>query len=354
MGRRAIDDKTLRTLISLRDGGATWEEVSTALDIPKTSCFDYYKAHQHGEIASTAPEPEFTLPQFPDADVPAEEIIAHLCKRFERKRDSFDAHTWFEIKVNSNEPMGLTWFGDPHVDNTGCDWPTLRRDVEIVASTPRMYGANIGDTNDNWQGRLAALWAKSDVSQQTGRKLAEWLMLDSGVEWLVWLVGNHDAWGDGAAVLEEMAKRHGTHKLVMHDWECRFVLVFPNGYRCKIYCSHDFKGTSIYNKMHGPLRESLMGDDANLYVCGHKHESGIMETENPARGHDQALLRVRGYKFMDDFARRHGYKEQRSGQSSVSIIDPNRRRVTVMKDVEDGADFLRMRLDAYKKKEAAR
>ena len=341
--------ETLRDIEARREAGETFEEIGAALGRGRSTVHDWYRKYvkpdelQQNYLTDIPPKPAFTLPEFPDEDLPVEQIIDMAEKRFVKKRDSYAAHTWFEIKMHDNMPMGLCWFGDPHLDADGCDWPTLRRDVDLCKDTEGLYGANIGDTTNNWSGRLALLYASQEASVSTARKFAEWFMLDAGVQWLIWLLGNHDAWGDGSTVLLEMAKRHGTHKLVMHDWETRFVLVFPNGYRCRVYCAHDFKGSSIYNKLHGPMRESLMGDDADLYVCGHKHESGLMSSENAARGHDQHLLRVRGYKFMDEFARRHGYKEQRSGQSSISIIDPVERKVLLFKDVRDGAKFLEMR-----------
>jgi len=60
-----------------------------------------------------------------------------------------------------------------------------------VAKQPGIYGANIGDTTDNWPwtGRLARLWAESEVSDKTAKRMAEWFMFDAGVRWLLWLIG---------------------------------------------------------------------------------------------------------------------------------------------------------------------
>lgn len=286
---------------------------------------------------------DFALPEFPDDDIPVDRIIELQTERFKKRQASFDAHTWFPIKLKTNKPVGVMWFGDPHLDDNGCDWVTLRRDIAICKETEGLYGANIGDSTNNWAGRLVRLYAEQDTSVSTARKLAEWFMLDSGVVWLVWILGNHDAFGDGSAILLEMAKRFGTHKLVLHDWEVRFSLEFPNGWSQRVYASHDFKGSSIYNPMHGPMREGLMGDDAHVYVCGHKHIAGKFSQENPARGHWQHFLRVRGYKYMDDFSRRHGFKEQRDGAAGVTVFDPETQAVSVFLNVEEGAAFLKMK-----------
>lgn len=609
-----------------------------------------------GTVPEAAREIEF--PEFPDHDdVPIEKLIELATERFMKRQASYKAHTWFPIKVNAELPIGIMWFGDPHLDDNGCNWPLVRTCAELCQKTEGMYGGNVGDTTNNWQGRLVRLYANQDSSVKTARRYAEWFMLDSGIVWLIWILGNHDCvtddtelltrrgwigheeiqaadkvlgietetglakwqpieavfrkpadtiwklrgarhdlactakhrvltqfrngtyafrtppdlpkhfslpvarslqlpeaaipdshirfaawvltdgsidrrgnisiyqskpenfahieticrevglrfsvyervrpaasimgtavkvalperqiavlaesralalsivsqkgflpewarslsdrqfdiflteyvrgdgswypaprqgciiygekhildelqalcvahawsanlskdnrgawrlnvcrkqnsqthaggakwciekyagvvwclkvphgnfmirrngkahftgncWGDGSAILGEMAKRFGTHRLVCHDWEARFSLEFPSGWKPLIYSAHNFKGNSIYNVMHGPMREGLMGEDADLYVCGDRHVSGEFAFENVARKRYQHFLRVRGFKFMDEFAMHHGYKEQATGCAAVTIFDPIKRTVSIKMDPEEGADFL--------------
>lgn len=294
------------------------------------------------ESGATKRAADLSIPDFPDDDIPAEEIIDQATRRFERLAQSFEAHTWFPVQLSSDMPFGIAWFGDPHLDDNGCNWPMLRRDIKLCAETSGLWGVNVGDTTNNWAGRLVRLYANQDMSVSRARRLAKWFMLESGVRWLLWLLGNHDMWGDGAAVLAEMAKQHGTHRLVLHDWEARFVLKFPSGWDVKIYVAHNFKGTSIYNVMHGPMREGLMGEDADVYVCGDKHVAGKFEWENPAKRKLQNFVRVRGYKFFDDHTRHLGFKEQAGGCSAVTIFDPRDRSVETFLDLAKGVEFLTM------------
>lgn len=284
------------------------------------------------------------MPDFPPEDVPIETVLAYKREVFETRAASYRAHTWFPIKVAKNLPIGIMWFGDPHVDDDGCNMPVLERDVELCVSTPGMYGANVGDTTNNWAGRLVRLYADQEASLPTARRLAEWFMLDSGINWLVYLLGNHDLWGDGSAVLAQMAKRYGTQKLVLHEWEARFMLEFPSGWSPRVYTAHNFKGTSIWNPMHGPMREGQIGEFAELYVCGDKHTSGSFTFENPAKDHAiQNFIRVRGYKFLDSHGRMLGFKEQQTGCAAVSVFDPVAQKVSAFLDVEEGCDFLAMK-----------
>lgn len=294
-----------------------------------------------GAPEAPAPLPDLIIPEFPEEDVPIEEIIAHQKKRFEKRLASHEAHTWFPVTVKDNKPIGILWFGDPHLDDNGCDWTTLTQHTELCRTTDGLYGANIGDTTNNWAGRLIKLYANQDASVKTARRMAEWFMVSSGVRWLIWIIGNHDAWGDGAEILARMGKNFGTRKIVCHDWEARFSLDFPNGWKARNFAAHDFKGHSQWNPLHGPMKAGQMGEDADLYVCGHKHNAAYFQWENAARGGSmQHFVRVRGYKFMDDYARRGGYAEQRNGSGAVSIFRPDKQKVLVFPDVEEGADYL--------------
>lgn len=170
--------------------------------------------HRHGSFAAAAQElgiasgalrlwyrdqerrgvikpPDITPPVFPDDDLPIEEIIAQMEKRYTKRAEAHRARVWFPIKVNIEGPVGVLWYGDPHLDDNGCNWPLLKRHIE-VAKQPGVFGANIGDSTNNWSGRLARLFADQETSQATARKLARWFLLDSGIQWLLWLMGNHD------------------------------------------------------------------------------------------------------------------------------------------------------------------
>ena len=77
-----------------------------------------------------------------------------------------------EIKIKSNKPIGVAFVGDPHVDNNGCNWPLLRRDIAIMRDTPGMFAVNIGDVTDNWAGRLVRLYADQEMSK---KRRGSWL-----------------------------------------------------------------------------------------------------------------------------------------------------------------------------------
>ena len=272
-----------------------------------------------------------------DEHEPIDDIIARQVRAFERKQKAAVERRWFPISIREDKPYGILWFGDPHLDNPGCNWPLLKRHLEI-AKRPGIYGGNIGDSTDNWPwtGRLARLWAESEVSDKNAKRLAEWFMFDSGVRWLVWLIGNHDEWNGGA----EFYKRLGAFHVPVLDWRAQFTLRHANGPDVRVDAAHGRKGNSIYNPSHGTLRAAKFGEDADLFVTGHIHSYKLDHFEIADRQRTSWLAQVRGYKFFDHYALTNGFAEHQEGAAVLSVIDPATGKVTCFGDPEEGADYL--------------
>lgn len=336
------DEATFIRLV--HDLGPT--ETAVFLNRPERGVYDRIRRLKFKNGGQLPPRPsEVELPDFPSEDISVEDIIDLQARRYEARKSSHDAHTWFPVKVLDDQPIGILWFGDPHLDDNGCNWPALQRDVNLFAKTPGLYGANIGDTTNCWGGRLIRKYADQDTSAKTARRLAEWFLLKSGVRWLVWLYGNHEHMGDGSHVLAEMAKRYGTNCVVMHDWEARFVVRFPDDPGFRVFAAHDFPGNSMWNPLHGHVKAARFQNSIDLAVAGHKHNWGISQWELGEQQCAPMMVRVRGYKHMDDFARRIGANEQEEGQSILTVFNPKAKsragRVQAFVDVEAGADFLK-------------
>src|SRR6186713_91727 len=68
-------------------------------------------------------EPPISLPEFPDDDISVDEIRSQMATRFEKRQAYQKSKDWFPIKVNIKGPIGVSFMGDPHVDDDGCAWP---------------------------------------------------------------------------------------------------------------------------------------------------------------------------------------------------------------------------------------
>lgn len=289
------------------------------------------------EVSETESLIEF--PDLPSSELPPAELIDQACKRFAGHLAAKDARRWMEIKIKSNKPIGVAFVGDPHVDNNGCNWPLLRRDIAIMRDTPGMFAVNIGDVTDNWAGRLVRLYADQEMSKKQAWKLAKYFLRDAGVNWLCHLLGNHDQWSDGPYLI----KANAAPVVPVEDWGSKFQIVFPNGSRVRIHAAHDFPGHSMWNGQHGAQKMAMMGEQADIYACGHKHFWAVNHGENAQRDFVYHLIRARGYKVLDQYAENLGYSSQRYGATITAVIDPvanGINKIRCFADLEEAAEFL--------------
>ena len=307
-------------------------EAARILDVPRTT---FRRALDRDKSIET--------PEFPEDDLPTEELIDQMSRRYEKRHEAYRAHQWARYKVKDKKPIGICWVGDPHVDSNGCNWTLLREHCRILKDTPGLYGASIGDHTDNWVGRLTRLYAHSEQSRATAIKLTEWLIRDSGVDWMLLLRGNHDMWTNEARddPLHWLAHSIG---VPIADWAAKIVLEFPNGREAKIHAAHNFKGHSMWNTLHGPQKFAHMKEAAHLYICGHTHNWAIHQEESASRDFTYWLARARGYKYLDDYAELLGHSPQEEGASIVSIFNPDSKSqsgfVQCFSDVHQAARYL--------------
>jgi hypothetical protein len=275
--------------------------------------------------------------ELPPSDLPFEERLETMKKRNSLRIAHAKALAWQTIRVPVEGPYGLCWFGDPHLDDPFCDLNLIEEHAAICRETEALYGCNGGDSINNWVGRLERLYAEQSATSSEAWELVDWFMNDLGINWLLWILGNHDVWNYGSRIFERM----NTQKVLMRDWDAKLKLVSPSG-EATVWARHDFKGHSMYNEMHGLKRASMMDEQADIYAAFHRHTWGVAQGEME-NGRDYCLIRARGYKMSDDYALKKQFTEQLRGQSVVTVIEPrfgDKPLVHAFKDVETGADFL--------------
>lgn len=259
-----------------------------------------------------------TFGQLPDISPNVPEIIARRCREFERHKARVEAERWLPITVDETQPFGLMVFGDEHADDNHCDWPALKRDLALARDTPGVYAGALGDQTNNWVGRLVREYADQSVTRTEARELSRWLLTPDAAPWLFRLLGNHDFWNEGDVLIGLF----GGSGYYIAEWEARIELR-AGALRYKIHAGHNFKGTSIYNPTHGPLRASLFsGGHADLYLAGHLHEFGTQAVEIAETKKLVHVARARGYKRAGRYEKMGGFPSGEVGSSLFVMIDP--------------------------------
>lgn len=278
---------------------------------------------------------------FPTGDEPIEDVIARNCARYVRQSAARRKAEWLPINLPEvdGSPFAVAWVGDPHMDDQNCAWPQLVEDLSRIKETPGVYGANLGDLTNNWVGRLTRLYADQSTSKQDARRLAAWFLKGCGVDWRLSILGNHDVWNEGDAILGLIAD----NAFYVADWSAK-VEFRAGQHRFRVHAAHDFKGSSIYNKTHGPAKAAIFsGGEAELYVAGHTHTVASQAFE-AGPGNFVRIVRASGYKGHDMHAVVNGYKQAQCGASVLTIFNPNARskagRVMVFEDLAAGCEVL--------------
>lgn len=271
----------------------------------------------------------------------ARTIIDRLKDDFKRKEIYERERSLIPIDVDVDGPIGIIHFGDPHVDDPGTDWATLESHMELVKKTEGLFAANVGDTRNNWVGRLAKLYGEQSTSAEQATILAEHFIHELHGHWLYIIGGNHDAWAGADDPLKWMTRAVNA---LYEPSEARIGLNFRNGREVIVNARHDFAGGSQWNPAHAVGKAAQLGVRDDILVCGHKHSSGYMPIKDPATGKVCHCLQVASYKKYDRYARERGFRDQTFSPCAVTIINPYAdtptKLVQVYWDADLAADIL--------------
>ena len=279
--------------------------------------------------------------------IPIEEIIEHRKKQYTQKLKAKKSKNLINIKINQKGPIGILHFGDPHVDDDGTDIAEIYMLCNLVNKTDGLFGGNLGDIQNNWIGRLQALYGQQSTSAKESWRLTEHFV--NQVEWLYLVAGNHDVWSGDGDPLEFIMREHSG---IYEQWGARLNLIFPNGKEVRINARHMFKGNSMWNTAHGVAKAAQMGWKDHILTCGHTHVSGYQVLKDAASGLISHALQVASFKIMDSYAEKLGLDDKNIFNAPVTIIDPrydddDNRLITTIFNPYEGAEYLKYKREQW-------
>ena len=249
--------------------------------------------------------------------MPIEDIINFRTKAYKQKKKSKESRKLVDININVDGPIGIAHFGDPHVDDDGTDLSQILMYIDMINDTKGMFAGNLGDIQNNWIGRLSALYGQQSTSAKESWRLTEYFV--NKLNWLYLVAGNHDVWSGDGDPLEFIMR---DHKGLYERFGARMNLIFPNGKEITINARHTFKGNSMWNTAHGVAKAAQMGWKDHILTCGHTHVSGYQVLKDPASGLISHALQVASFKIMDSYADKLGLDDKNIFNCPVTIIDP--------------------------------
>ena len=335
-----IADKLLVEAWNALQDAPSKQAAANTLKIPVTTLSHRLNVYRMRFPNGDTYKPEFTVSNLPDDDIDVEELVEHRIKQFEKKRKHQEATKLIPIKVHIPGVIGILHFGDPHVDDDGTDLDAIRQHGDLT-HLEGIWGANVGDTTNNWVGRLARLYANQSTSADQAWKLAEWFI--QRTRWLYMIGGNHDAWSGSSDPIKWISKQSNT---LYQSSECRIGLRFPNKREIIVNARHDFAGHSQWNPTHGQMKAAQMGMRDHIMISGHKHTSGYGLIKDPSTGKVCHAIQVASYKIFDSYAKERGFRDQSLSPACMTVINPDLPQdhpdmVKVFWCPFEGADFVK-------------
>lgn len=262
----------------------------------------------------------FRTPELPSPELGFEELlrtqyIPDNRLRLERKA----AENWFTVDVKTPGRYALVVLGDQHIDDPFCDLGLFYEHVQLLKNRPNVLTLPIGDLHNNWVGRLNRLHSESNMSEDRAYDGIRWLLLESGLNIPVAIMGNHDEWNNGSRLVKEILRNSTT---VVADWRARFKLRSPCGRLLTVDAAHDHKGHSQFNPLHAQKKAALSGPKANVFIAGHRHMPGYAKDFYPEEGTHSWYVRAGTYKFHDAHAERLGFPQYKTAPAIAIVVDP--------------------------------
>ena len=219
---------------------------------------------------------------------------------FERTFSSYTKSHWAEIKRPSG-PFSIFHSTDQHVDDNATPLRLIEADIKAAheMGSVMVHG---GDLLNNWPmaGKLAKEWAKQECTAPRALLRAQHYI--SLFDPDVWINGNHEEMNP---YLESLIDQWLPEKTIRDHWTARVVISPEGGEPIRLVVSHKLqKGSSWFHPSHGAIREGLEGEEADVYLEGHLHVSGVMYRTLPERQHSFVAVSSAGYKMLDRYAAR--------------------------------------------------
>lgn len=335
------NDPFLEELAALRAAGNSDVEVAKALGLTSARSL-YDRLKRRGLSLSDFPRGAAPrVSRVRSANLTYQQLKDDRKRTWNRKKNHEADLASLTLTLPIDGPYGIVFLGDPHVDDDGCDWDQLDQHIAIIRDTEGLYAANLGDTTNNWIGRLERLYAHQRTTAAEARILAEGFIRELDGKWLFNIGGNHDLWSGSDDPLPAICEAARSTYVPIGGK----IRVRQGRHSLMINARHTFPGNSMWNPAHGAGRSILMGNIEHITVCGHKHTTGHMVVKAPNQRICHAL-QVASYKLIDSYAKEGGFRDNSVSPACMVVVDHRHPEtdpamLTVFHSVERGADFLR-------------
>ena len=128
-----LSEETLRETKAAYELHGTITGAAAALGITRSTVRHRLRVMGVEKAAKETAPIVATAEPLPDPDLPISDILAHRRAAFERKHTHHKAKRWRRYHIPTKGPYALMFFGDPHLDDDGCNLPLWDAHVDPTA-----------------------------------------------------------------------------------------------------------------------------------------------------------------------------------------------------------------------------
>lgn len=316
---KALDDGEIeRRLAAIRANGGNVSRTARELGIPRPTLEHFW--HRYKDRAPPKALIELGYDLTSRDRTPADAWNAHASVS-ERKIADALSRRWRSI-LRPRGPFVIFHSTDEHLDDDATPLRLIEADIQAAQGMGAIM-VHGGDMLNNWPigGKLAKQWAEQSCTLPDALLRAQHFI--SMFKPDVYVHGNHEEMNPYLVNLIHGWMPRG---VITDHWSVNFTVEAQGGRDIRVILSHKFqKGSSYFHPHHGVLREAYEGEDADLYLEGHLHVSGVLYRTLPERGLSLTAVSSAGYKVVDKYAARisrGGKIPKLKGRAHWIVCDP--------------------------------
>lgn len=263
-------------------------------------------------------------------DTSPEELLNQIIEK--QAKEGIFTNNKPPIVIKTNKPVGIIAISDLHLGSAGVNYQYLKEVIELVHDTPNLFVAIGGDLIDNFIiQKLNIATEQREVKVEIQYKFISYL-LDKLYGRVLWMIrGNHEAWTERYAFVDQMAK-FAAWKNIPYYKDGGIVKLDINGIRYRIHHRHKFWGMSKLNRHNAGKRMYDFGQEPyDIGILEHFHEGSIESFHR----HDAKRISINSatFKEKDPYAESLGYYHT-GVEIPVAIMYPNEKKLAVIDDLD--------------------
>jgi hypothetical protein len=305
---------------------------------------------------TTSPETKVEWPDKKHSEVNWRDNLEAAASAVDRHHKASASQDVATIKINTTTPIAVCYSSDWHLGSICSDHRTLKKHIEYIIGTKDLYMISNGDETDNMQifRNVSARAQSLPISEQAKTFAAMYHELCDNSKLLCAGYGNHSEEFEERNVGFSYTAMIKGSRVPYFRGIGKLFLQIGSGKKQQEYIhimSHDGKGNSATNPLHGPQRQAMIYEPlADVSVASHTHNPAFAYSFGHGLEDGRRFgvtfplqpridIRTGTFKTGDPFSQRY-FGQGRIGIPTV-VFHPDRKEMIPFATPEHAISYIR-------------